>query len=235
MDDKEVAVEKTETRRSKNENGEPVSGKKKGKHIETDSESDSDAGDDSEMMKANGHSQKPLKMKEAATSVNGKRVEHLKSVIKYCGIKLCVLIKLLVDLRKNLYVWFIIIVVFGSVPPAIYRKVKKAPEEKREDTLIEELEQILAKEGLSSDPSEKEIKEVKKNKDISKELEGIDTSNIVSSTSFIPPMPKITSESESDEEEESENGEDNEEEEEEGNEEAEEGSQNEEESNNGVK
>lgn len=44
---------------------------------------------------------------------------------------------------------------FGSVPPVIYRKVKKAPEEKREATLIEELEHILAKEGLSSDASEK--------------------------------------------------------------------------------
>lgn len=43
----------------------------------------------------------------------------------------------------------------GSIPPVIYRKVKQAPEEKREATLIEELEQILAKEGLSSDPSEK--------------------------------------------------------------------------------
>ncbi|XP_033137938.1 glutamic acid-rich protein isoform X3 [Brassica rapa] len=208
-DSGEVAVKKTLTqkRKRKIDSGKPVAGKKKAKHTEADSENDSDAGDSE--MKA----EKPLKQqgKETAITVYGKRVDHLKSVIKSCGM---------------------------SIPPVIYRKVKQAPEEKREATLIEELEQILAKEGLSSDPSEKEIKEVKKKKERSKELEGIDTSNIVSSsrrrsaTSFAPPpKPKITSESESDEEE-SENGEDNEEEEEEGNEETGEGSQSEEESNN---
>ncbi|CAA7042085.1 unnamed protein product [Microthlaspi erraticum] len=128
LDDEEVAVEKTETRKRKNENGEAVSGKRKAKRIETDSQSDSDGGDDTEMKAANGRFRKPLKIKEAATPVHGKRVEHLKSVIKSCGM---------------------------SVPPALYRKVKKAPEEKREAALIEELEQILAKEGLSSYPSEK--------------------------------------------------------------------------------
>jgi len=75
-----------------------------------------------------------------------------------------------------------------------------------------------------------EIKEVKKRKNISRELEGIDTNNIVwnsrrrSSTSFAPPpKPKVTaeSESESDEPEDSEN-------EEESNEKAERGSQSEE-------
>lgn len=50
-----------------------------------------------------------------------------------------------------LYVYFFL----GSISPFVYKKVKQAPEEKREATLIEELEQILAKEGLSSDPSEK--------------------------------------------------------------------------------
>ncbi|KAL0697165.1 hypothetical protein Bca4012_064345 [Brassica carinata] len=211
-DAEEVAVKKSLTpkRKRKTESGKPVAGKKKAKHTEADSEDNSDEGDSE--MKA----EKPLKQrKETATTVYGKRVEHLRSVIKSCGM---------------------------SIPPVIYRKVKQAPEDKREATLIEELEQILAKEGLSSDPSEKEIKEVKKQKERSKELEGIDTSNIVSSsrrrstTSFAPPPnPRITSESESDEEE-SENGEDNEEEEEEeeeeGNEEAEGGSQSEEESNN---
>ncbi|KAJ0233164.1 Translation initiation factor [Hirschfeldia incana] len=207
-DAEEAAVKKTPTqkRKRKIESGKPVAGKKKAKQTEVDSENDSDEGDTE--MKA----EKPLKQgKVTATTVYGKRVEHLRSVIKSCGM---------------------------SIPPVIYRKVKQAPEDKREATLIEELEQILAKEGLSSDPSEKEIKEVKKQKERSKELEGIDTSNIVSSsrrrstTSFVPPpKPKITSESESDEEE-SENGEDNEEEEEEGNEEAEGGSQSEEESNN---
>ncbi|KAL1199520.1 hypothetical protein V5N11_011145 [Cardamine amara subsp. amara] len=221
-DEEEVGVKKKVARKrklsksettgkQKGESGKSVSGKKKAKHAETDSENDSDH----EMV-----DKKPLKRqtKETTPTVYGKRVEHLKSVIKSCGM---------------------------SVPPSIYKKAKQAPEEKREATLIEELEQILAKEGLSSDPSEKEIKEVKKRKTISKELEGIDTSNIVSSsrrrstTSFVPPpKPKITveseseSESESDEPEDSENEEDNKEEEEEGNEEPEKGSQSEEESNN---
>ncbi|CAL9217834.1 unnamed protein product [Arabidopsis halleri] len=208
VDNEGVAVKKKMARKGKlskpemmgkrkSENGQHVSGRKKAKHTETDSENDSDAGD----------SEKSLKQtKDTATDVYGKRVEHLKSVIKSCGM---------------------------SVPPNIYKKAKQAPEEKREATLIEELEQILAKEGLSSDPSEKEIKEVKKRKGISKELEGIDTSNIVwssrrkSSTSFAPPpKPKITaeSESESDEPEDTENEEDAEDEEE-GNEKAEDGSQ----------
>ncbi|KAG7594255.1 Histone chaperone domain CHZ [Arabidopsis thaliana x Arabidopsis arenosa] len=214
VDNEEVAVKKTMARKGKlskpemigkrkSENGKHVSGRKKAKHTETDSENDSDAGD----------SEKSLKTKETATDVYGKRVEHLKSVIKSCGM---------------------------SVPPNIYKKAKQAPEEKREATLIEELEQILAKEGLSSDPSAIEIKEVKKRKGISKELEGIDTSNIVwnsrrkSSTSYAPPpKPKITteSESESDEPEESENEKDAEDEEE-GNEKAEKGSRSKEEESN---
>ncbi|CAE5959464.1 unnamed protein product [Arabidopsis arenosa] len=215
VDNEGVAVKKTMARKGKlskpemmgkrkSENGKHVSGRKKAKHAGTDSENDSDAGD----------SEKSLKQtKETATDVYGKRVEHLKSVIKSCGM---------------------------SVPPNIYKKAKQAPEEKREATLIEELEQILAKEGLSSDPSAIEIKEVKKRKGISKELEGIDTSNIVwnsrrkSSTSYAPPpKPKITteSESESDEPEESENEKDAEDEEE-GNEKAEKGSRSKEEESN---
>ncbi|VYS48280.1 unnamed protein product [Arabidopsis thaliana] len=202
VDNEEVAVKKTMARKGKlskpemmgkrkSENGKQVSGRKKAKHTEIDSENDSDSGD----------SEKSLKQtKETATDVYGKRVEHLKSVIKSCGM---------------------------SVPPNIYKKAKQAPQEKREAMLIEELEQILAKEGLSSDPS---ALEVKKRKNISRELEGIDTNNIVwnsrrrSSTSFAPPpKPKVTaeSESESDEPEDSEN-------EEESNEKAERGSQSEE-------
>jgi hypothetical protein len=41
------------------------------------------------------------------------------------------------------------------VPPSIYKKVKQAPENKREARLIKELEEILSREGLSSNPSEK--------------------------------------------------------------------------------
>ncbi|ESQ38766.1 hypothetical protein EUTSA_v10029139mg, partial [Eutrema salsugineum] len=145
-------------------------------------------------------SEKSVKKPETATAGYGKRVERLKSVIKSCGM---------------------------SISPSVYRKAKQAPEEKREDTLIKELTEMLAKEGLSSNPSEKEIKEVRKRKEITKELEGIDTSNIVSSSrrrssaSFVPPpKPKKTEESESDESEDSEN--DEEEEEEDGEEEEEE-------------
>lgn len=137
---------------------------------------------------------KPVKKKEAPKPGYGKKVEHLKSVIKSCGM---------------------------SVPPSVYKKVKQAPEDKREACLIKELEEILAKEGLSTSPSEKEIKEVKKRKERARELEGIDLSNIVSSsrrrstTSFTPPpKPKIPDVSAS-ESEESENEEEEEEEEEE--------------------
>ncbi|KAK6939865.1 Histone chaperone domain CHZ [Dillenia turbinata] len=129
-----------------------------------------------------------VKMKEAAAPAYGKRVEHLKSVIKSCGM---------------------------SVPPSVYRRVKQAPENKREAHLIKELEEILSKEGLSTNPSEKEIKEVRRKKERARELEGIDTSNIVltsrrrSTTTFVAPQkPKITEES--DEEDESDDESDNE-------------------------
>jgi hypothetical protein len=41
------------------------------------------------------------------------------------------------------------------VPPVIYKKVKQVAENKREAQLIKELEDILSREGLSSNPSEK--------------------------------------------------------------------------------
>ncbi|KAG0448627.1 hypothetical protein HPP92_027745 [Vanilla planifolia] len=86
----------------------------------------------------------------------------------------------------------------------VYKRVKQAPEGKREALLIKELEEILEKEGLSSDPSEKEIRSVKKRKETARELEGIDMSNIVStsrrrSTSNYIPVPKQKIEIESDE------------------------------------
>ncbi|CAL0305517.1 unnamed protein product [Lupinus luteus] len=68
-------------------------------------------------------------------------------------------------------------------------------ENRHEGQLIKELEEILSREGLSSNPSEKEIKEVRRKKDRAKELEGIDMSNIMSSsrsrrstTSFLAPL-----------------------------------------------
>ncbi|CAA6664324.1 unnamed protein product [Spirodela intermedia] len=124
--------------------------------------------------------------KETPTRTSGKKVEHLKAIIKSCGI---------------------------GVPPSVYKRVKQAPENKRESYLIKELEDILRKESLSTNPSEKEIKAVRKKKERAKELEGIDLSNIVSSTrrrstsSFaIPPKPELPAESDEDEEEENEEG-----------------------------
>ncbi|OMO62666.1 hypothetical protein CCACVL1_22694 [Corchorus capsularis] len=137
----------------------------------SDSEESGSASDDG---RSRSSAAKAVKRKETPTPptpVYGKHVEHLKSVIKSCGM---------------------------SIPPSIYKRVKQVPENKREGQLIKELEDILSKEGLSSNPSEKEIKEVRKKKERAKELEGIDTSNIVSSsrrrstTSFVaPPKPKI--------------------------------------------
>ncbi|KAL2638219.1 hypothetical protein AAZV13_06G102900 [Glycine max] len=153
-----------------------LSSKKRVKPAKATSEDNSDAEDDgknSEDDQSSSSPEKPSKKKEVSTPVYGKHVEHLKSVIKACGM---------------------------SVPPVIYKKVKQVPENKREEQLIKELEEILSREGLSSNPSEKEIKEVKRKKARAKELEGIDLSNIVSSsrrrstssyTSPPPPKPKV--------------------------------------------
>ncbi|XP_062182217.1 uncharacterized protein LOC133886566 [Phragmites australis] len=123
------------------------------------------------------------KRKRQLAPAYGKQVEHLKSIIKSCGM---------------------------SIPPNVYRKAKQAPENKREARLIKELEDILEKEGLSRNSSEKEIKAVKKRKERAKELEGIDMSNIITSSrrrsasSFIPlPTPKI--QADSDDEDDAEN------------------------------
>ncbi|PRQ26528.1 putative histone chaperone domain CHZ [Rosa chinensis] len=158
-----------------------ISGKKRIKSLKADSEEKSDAkdgGNVSEDEDSQSSAEKPVKKKEVSTPAYGKQVEHLRSVIKACGM---------------------------SVPPSIYKKVKQVPENKREAHLIKELEDILGREGLSSSPTEKEIKEVKKKKEKAKELEGIDMSNIVTSsrrrstTSFIPPpKPKTPVDSDSD-------------------------------------
>lgn len=141
--------------------------------------SEEEGGNVSEDSNSQSSAEKSVKKKEAPTPVYGKKVEHLKSIIKSCGM---------------------------SVPPSVYKKVKQVPENKRETQLIKELEEILSKEGLSANPSEKEIKDVKKRKERAKELEGIDTSNIVSSSrrrstySFVaPPKPKVSVESKEDE------------------------------------
>ncbi|XWS25159.1 hypothetical protein CRYUN_Cryun27aG0046500 [Craigia yunnanensis] len=190
--------------------------KKRSKHAESMSDDNSDK-EDSGSISDDGRSRssaaKAVRRKETSALVYGKRVEHLKSVIKSCGM---------------------------SVPPSIYKRVKQVPENKREAQLTKELEEILSKEGLSANPSEKglmifasdvigncndghpssiwkliavlvlEIKEVRKRKERAKELEGIDMSNIVSSsrrrstTRFVAPQkPKILDVSDDDESEES--------------------------------
>ncbi|KAL1542597.1 DNA ligase 1-like [Salvia divinorum] len=107
-----------------------------------------------------------LQRKEKSTPVYGKQVENLKSIIKACGM---------------------------SIPPVIYKKAKQAPDDRRETIVVKELEDILSREGLSKNPTEKEIKDCRKRKERAKELEGIDMSNIISSSrrrstfSFVAP------------------------------------------------
>ncbi|CAN1175377.1 hypothetical protein LINPERHAP2_LOCUS31913 [Linum perenne] len=185
-------------KRGRSEKESKASAKKRSKPVKSQSE-DKSKSEDEDNVSEDGDSQssqeKPVKKREASTPAPtyGKRVEHLKSVIKACAM---------------------------SVPPTVYKKVKQVSEDKREAELIKELEAILSKENLSSNPSEKEIKEVRKKKERAKELEGIDMSNIVSSSrrrstsSYVPPpMPKLPVESDSgsDEEEEEEDDEDDEE------------------------
>ncbi|KAM7518886.1 hypothetical protein LguiB_017848 [Lonicera macranthoides] len=172
-----------------------VSNKKQKRVTETKSVENSDAEDGgnlSEDSQSQSSAEKPVKKmqkKEVAPPAYGKHVERLKLIIKSCGM---------------------------TVPPVVYKKAKRVPDEKRDSFLRKELEEILSREGLSANPSEKEIKEVKKKKERAKELEGIDASNIVfssrrrSTTSFVPPpKPKITVESDADDDsEDSENDDD---------------------------
>ncbi|KAL5982496.1 hypothetical protein ACLOJK_016569 [Asimina triloba] len=181
---KKVAARNTEGPKKRKRSTEEIKPSSNGKSKPVKSAEGGDADEDGNSS-GDGKSQSsaeeaPKKKRETSTQVYGKRVEHLKSIIKACG------------MRSHLDDT-------TSVPPSVYKKVKQAPENKREAHLIKELEEILKKEGLSSNPSEKEIKEVKKKKERAKELEGIDMSNIVSSTrrrstsSFLlppPPPPK---------------------------------------------
>ncbi|KAG7557075.1 Histone chaperone domain CHZ [Arabidopsis suecica] len=194
-EDKEVAVKKKKTaekRKSSKSEGTGKRKREKEKLASAKKTKQTDSQSDSDAGEKASSSEKSVKKQETPTTGYGRRVEQLKSIIKSCGM---------------------------SISPSVYRKAKQAPEEKREETLIKELKELLAKEGLSANPSEKEIKEVKKRKERTKELEGIDTSNIVSSSrrrstaSFVPPPKPIKAEeSESDESEDSENEEDEDEE-----------------------
>lgn len=166
----EVRDKKSNQQKRRRSTEEETKARKKSKEVAKSkaakkTESD-EYGNSSEGGGSQASSGKVDKRKVATTSGYGKRVEHLKSVIKACGM---------------------------SVPPSIYKKVKQVSEEKRESYLTKELEEVLSKEGLSTNPSEKEIKEVKRKKEKAKELEGIDLSNIVTSgrrrsvTSFADP------------------------------------------------
>lgn len=60
-----------------------------------------------------------------------------------------------------------------TISPSIYVK------HKAENELYEALCNLLRKEGLSSNPSEREISALRKRKQIERDLDGIDTSNII--------------------------------------------------------
>ncbi|KAK4756221.1 hypothetical protein SAY87_006348 [Trapa incisa] len=185
---KEEGLKKRKTPPSKEAK---TSGRKRIKTDQASSDSNTngeDIGDASEHDESQSSVEKHSQKKEVSMPAYGKQVERLKSVIKSCGM---------------------------SIPPSIYKKVKQVPEDKRESSLIKELEEILSREGLSSNPSEKQIKAFKRRKDRAKELEGIDMSNIVSSSrrrstsSYVPPpKPKIRVDSESEESEDSDDDDD---------------------------
>lgn len=97
-----------------------------------------------------------MQRKEISTPVYGKRVEHLKSVIKSCAMRFHFLTTLsILIFVKVEHCRILITYLCYSVPPSIYKRVKQVPENKRESQLIKELEEILSKEGLSANPSEK--------------------------------------------------------------------------------
>eukprot|EP00245_Coleochaete_scutata_P010982 TRINITY_DN3980_c0_g1_i1.p1 TRINITY_DN3980_c0_g1~~TRINITY_DN3980_c0_g1_i1.p1 ORF type:complete len:292 (-),score=133.72 TRINITY_DN3980_c0_g1_i1:372-1247(-) len=137
------------------------SSKKKRRKDEEEEEEDEDSDgqeeaedEDSEedVRRAKKRSEKKAPAPRTPKVAYGKRVEKLKDVIKQCGM---------------------------VVPPNIYKKANQASADKREDLLVSELEAFLEREGLSSNPSEKEIKECKARKQKLKELEGIELDNII--------------------------------------------------------
>ncbi|MCO5561048.1 hypothetical protein L7F22_014669 [Adiantum nelumboides] len=113
-------------------------------------------GSQSEMSEESDVSERKPKKASAKTAsvkpVQNRKLEHLKKIIKACGL---------------------------TIPPQIYKRAKQQPEEKQDNFLIKELEGILSRHGLSSDPSEKEIKSAKRKIAREKDLEGIDSTNII--------------------------------------------------------
>ncbi|PKA53961.1 hypothetical protein AXF42_Ash011441 [Apostasia shenzhenica] len=137
--------------------------KKKSENLDlgksSENEDDKSAEDDKLPSSSDERSKK--KQEKPTTQVYGKHLEHLKSIIKACGM---------------------------SVPPSVYKRAKQAPEKKRVAALIKELEEILAKEDLSTNPSEKGTYGA--------------YSSVISTTSYIPtPKPKIEVSDEDEDEE----------------------------------
>ncbi|KAK3014237.1 hypothetical protein RJ639_008080 [Escallonia herrerae] len=187
-----------------------LSNKKQNKLAEPESEGNSDAEDD-ETVSEDGHSQssaeKPVKKKEILLPAYGKRVEHLKSVIKSCGM---------------------------GVPPSVYKKAKQLVShlvlpgcrwlicfsfpflviENRKVGICNYCKLVLFVAVFLACYTK--IKDARKRKERAKELEGIDMSNIVlssrrrSTTSFVlPPKPKVPVESDGDDTEDTDKGDDN--------------------------
>ncbi|XP_017700414.1 coiled-coil domain-containing protein 82 isoform X1 [Phoenix dactylifera] len=116
-------------KKSTEDNKSPSSKERKPVEADLDKSSEDEGANSSEDGDSHSSAEEEVKKKqEKPAQVYGKRVEHLKSIIKSCGM---------------------------SIPPTVYRRAKQAPESKREAFLIKELEEILSKEGLSTNPSEK--------------------------------------------------------------------------------
>ncbi|KAL0382555.1 UNVERIFIED_CONTAM: hypothetical protein Scaly_0542800 [Sesamum calycinum] len=151
-------LEQPKKRKISKESDLDVFGKKQSKLAKRQKEEDNDS-DENGGLSEDGQSQssieKPAQKKEKSAPGYGKQVENLKSIIKACGM---------------------------SVAPSIYKKAKQVPDGKREAFIVKELEGILSREGLSKNPTEKEIRDCKKRKETARELEGIDMSNIISSS-----------------------------------------------------
>ncbi|CAI5488376.1 unnamed protein product [Closterium sp. Naga37s-1] len=150
----------------------------KGKRIEKGrkgKEEEEEGEEEEEEQQAEGEEEKKEDDSSAAAPRSA-AVERLKKVFQACGLR---------------------------VPPNVYKKARQAAGEaasagQHEAALVGELEALLDREGLSSHPSEKEIKAFRRRRDKAKELEGIDVSNIVDAprgrrssrpTSFAPPQP----------------------------------------------
>ncbi|KAK6137833.1 hypothetical protein DH2020_028421 [Rehmannia glutinosa] len=179
-------VEQPKKRKISRVSDQDISGKKQNKLAKRQKEEETNNDEDgslSEDGQSQSSAEKPAQRKEKLAPGYGKQVENLKSIIKACGM---------------------------SVAPSIYKKAKQVPEEKREAFIVKELEGILSREGLSKNPSEKvieslwmddivnfmlsEIKDCRRRKETARELEGIDMSNIISSSrrrstfSFVAPV-----------------------------------------------